>query len=63
MRKKAACFDKNILNIFATAVATGYNVTMENVRIYFCTKVRFTGFKTERCGSGHGAENFRRNRI
>lgn len=32
MRKKAACFDKNILNIFATAVATGYNVAMENAR-------------------------------
>jgi hypothetical protein len=75
MRKKAACFDKNILNIFATAVATGYNVTMENVRTgscgrrmravsnIFCTEVRLTGFKTERCGSGHGAENSRRNRI
>ena len=38
MRKKAACFDKNILNIFATAVATGYNVTMENVRTGSCER-------------------------
>ena len=58
MRKKAACFDKNILNIFATAVATGYNVTMENVRTGSCgRRMRAVSNIFLHKGAFHGFQN------